>query len=63
MSKKNVVLAATLALVLGASAPVSAMTRDGGGPGFDPIQRIVKMIKKLFTPTTHEDLLPTVPHP
>jgi hypothetical protein len=63
MSKKNIVLAVTLAFVLGASAPVSAMTRDGGGPGFDPIQRIVKMLKKLFTPTTHDELFPTTTHP
>jgi len=61
MSRKNIVLATALALVLSTSAPVSAMTRDGG-PGTDPIQRIIKIIKKLLTPGTH-DILPEVPHP
>jgi len=62
MSRKNIALAAVLTLILGASAPVSAMTRDGGR-GLDPIQRVIKLIKQIFHPTTHDYADPLPPHP
>jgi hypothetical protein len=62
MSRKNIALAAALTFILGASTPVSAMTRDGGR-GFDPIQRVIKVIKQLLHPITHDLADPLPPHP
>jgi hypothetical protein len=62
MFRKNLALAAALALLLGASAPLAAMPRDGGR-GLDPIQRVVKLIKHLLHSITHDDADPLQPHP
>jgi len=59
MTKKfAVTLCLTLTLCL--STSMSAMPRDGGR-GFDPIQRVIKIIKKLLNPITLAD--PITPHP
>jgi hypothetical protein len=51
--KKNFALAIALSVALSATTPVFAFTRDGGSGRdrqFNPIERIVKIIKKLFHP-------------
>ena len=63
MFRKNIALAAVLTLVLGISTPLAATTRDGGGRGIDPIQRIVKLIKHLLHPITTDFADPLPPHP
>ena len=65
MFKRNLALAAALTLILGATAPLAAMPRDGGR-GAGPIQRIVKFIKHLLHPITQDDTGdadPIQPHP
>jgi hypothetical protein len=49
-----------LMLTLSISTSISAMPRDGGR-GFDPIQRVIRIIKNLFHSVTHAD--PLSPHP
>ena len=65
MSRRNIALAALLSLTLAASAPLSAMPRDGRGS--DPIQRVVKFIKHLLHSITDDDgdqtAHPIEPHP
>ena len=65
MPRRNIALAAVLSLALAASAPLSAMPRDGRGS--DPIQRVVKFIKHLFHSITTDDdgpiADPIQPHP
>ena len=62
--KKNFALAIALTFALSATAPVFAYTRDGG-PGrdrdFNPITRVINILKKLFKPTTEDGV--TEPHP
>ncbi|HEY4642383.1 MAG TPA: hypothetical protein VII75_13640 [Thermoanaerobaculia bacterium] len=47
--KKSFALAVALTIALSAT-PASAFTRDGGGRdrGFNPFERIVRIIKKLI---------------
>lgn len=60
--KKNFALAIALTFALSATAPVFAYTRDGGtGREFNPIERIINVLKKLFKPATEEDI--HQPHP
>lgn len=62
--KKKFALAIALTIALNVSAPAFAFTRDGGGGrdrDFNPIDRIIRIIKKLFTPTSHEEI--GGPHP
>jgi|GEM_PF-2864579 len=62
--KKNFVAVIALAIALSSTLPASAaFTRDGGGRDrdFDPIARVIRILKKLFTPTTHDEL--GQPHP
>ena len=49
-----------LTLALGVTTSTSAMPRDGG-KGLDPIQRVIKIIKKILNPITLAD--PIQPHP
>jgi hypothetical protein len=57
---KKFATALCLTLALGLSTSMSAMPRDGG-KGFDPIQRVIKIIKKILNPITNTD--PLQPHP
>jgi len=57
---KKFATALCLTLTLCVSTSMSAMPRDGG-PGLDPIQRVIKIIKKLLNPITLAD--PNLPHP
>lgn len=61
--KKNFALALALTVALSTTAPAFAFTRDGGGEprDFNPIQRIIKIIKHLLHPTTDDGV--TEPHP
>jgi len=64
--KKNFALAVALTIALSSTAPAfAAYTRDGGGRDRDlsPIQRVIKIIKKLFTPIAQEDADLGGPHP
>ena len=49
-----------LTLALGVTTSTSAMPRDGG-KGFDPIERVIRIIKQILHPITHAD--PLQPHP
>lgn len=57
---KKFATALCLTLALGLSTSMSAMPRDGGR-GFDPIQRVIKIIKKILNPIGNAD--PNLPHP
>ena len=63
--KKNFAFAITLTLMLSATAPASAaFVRDGGGGrdrGISPIERVIRVIKKIFTIMPHEGW--EQPHP
>jgi len=60
--KKNLALVVAFTIALSASSPVFAAKRDGGSPrDEDPISRIIRVIKKFFTPVTHEEI--GNPHP
>ena len=61
--KKNFVAVIALAIALSSTVPASAAyTRDGGRDrDFDPIARVIHLLRKLFTPTTHDGI--TEPHP
>jgi len=62
--KKKFALAIALTIALNATAPVFAYTRDGGtgrDRDFNPIERVIRIIKKLLTPTSHEEI--GGPHP
>jgi hypothetical protein len=62
--KKNFALALALTVALSSTAPVFAFTRDGGGGrdrSWDPIERVIKIIKKLLHPSPTEGI--EVPHP
>jgi hypothetical protein len=62
--KKNFALALALTVALSSTVPVFAFTRDGGGGrdrGWDPIDRVVKIIKKLLKASPLDGL--TEPHP
>jgi hypothetical protein len=68
-SKKNIALATMLAVALTLGTPLSASTRDGDvGRARNPIDRIVRLIKKIFAPITVNDVVndnsgASVPHP
>jgi hypothetical protein len=57
---KKFATALCLTLTLCLSTSMSAMPRDGGR-GSDPIQRVIRIIKKLLNPITFAE--PQVPHP
>ena len=62
--KKNFALAIALSIALSATAPAFAFDRDGGGGrdrDFNPIERIVKIIKKVLVGISQGDA--TGPHP
>jgi hypothetical protein len=63
--KKNFATAVALTIALSITVPASAaFTRDAGGGRdreFSPIERVIKMIKKLFKPATEDEM--QVPHP
>jgi len=62
--KKNFALAIALTIALTATTPAFAFTRDGGGGrdrDFNPIERIVKIIKKLLVGISQDEI--GQPHP
>jgi hypothetical protein len=62
--KKNFALAIALSIAITATAPAFAYTRDGGtgrDRDFNPITRVINILKKLFKPATEDGI--TEPHP
>jgi hypothetical protein len=62
--KKNFATAVALTIALAITVPASAaLNRDAGGRDrdFNPIERVIKILRKLFTVVVHDE--PLQPHP